>query len=646
MSGKDAASRKTPRRLWRTTLIIGGFLAAVGLAFAVRAWIGSETAQAETGILSFFGAKNESPAAKPTTPKPAANAPAAPAAPARPEVVAVVNNEQITRDELRKECLLRYGEQVLESVVNKYLILGECQRRGITITVDEVDAEVERMATRFNLPVEHWLKLLKDERGITPEQYKSDIIWPTLALRRLAGDRMAISEEEVRKLFDSRYGPAVKARMIVCKSKEKAEKVHAEAVAHPDQFGNLAKEYSDDMASASLKGLIQPIRKHIGQPEIEEAAFALKEGEISPIIPVHGEYVILKCEAHLPPMRVDYNAVHDELEEIVRDSKMEKVANEIFRELQSKAQIVNVLNDPVKRSQMPGVAAIVNGKKIMLNDLGEMCIDRHGREVLENLIGRRLIEQACRAKNITVTEADIDAEIAEMARLNLPLLPDGSPDVKRWIQMMTEQQGTTETLYRRDVVWPTVALKKLVGDTISITSDDLKKAFESNYGPRVRCRAIVLDNLRRAQTVWEKAAADPSLDNFARLAEEYSVDPANRALGGEVAPIRRYGGQPELEEEAFSLKPGELSGIVQVGPSTYVILLCLGRTEPVDVDFESVRDILYDSIRQKKLHEAMADAFAKLQQTATIDDFLNGKTQSPSLSKQQIATRPSETITR
>ena len=43
------------------------------------------------------------------------------------------------------------------------------------------------MAKSFSLPVDQWLKLLKQEREVQPEQYANDIIWPTLALRKLAG---------------------------------------------------------------------------------------------------------------------------------------------------------------------------------------------------------------------------------------------------------------------------------------------------------------------------------------------------------------------------------------------------------------------------------------------------------------------------
>ena len=67
------------------------------------------------------------------------------------------------------------------------------------------------------------------------------------------------------------------------------------------------------------------------------------------------------------------------------------------------------------------------------------------------------------------------------------------PDVQGWIKTVVDEQGVTVETYYHDAVWPTVALKKLVGE-VPITNEDLEKGFESNYGPRVKCRVIVMRN--------------------------------------------------------------------------------------------------------------------------------------------------------
>ncbi|MCP4814996.1 MAG: peptidylprolyl isomerase, partial [Planctomycetaceae bacterium] len=158
------------------------------------------------------------------------------------KVVAVVNQEQITRQELAREVLRRYGSEVLESMVNKKLILQACQQRQIVVTNKDVEEEIARIASRFGLSVERWLSMLQKDRDVSPDKYRRDIIWPTLALRRLAADKIEVSDEELEKAFEREYGPRVKIRMMMVSNRERADQLRAQAVAKPSSFGDLAKE--------------------------------------------------------------------------------------------------------------------------------------------------------------------------------------------------------------------------------------------------------------------------------------------------------------------------------------------------------------------------------------------------------------------
>jgi parvulin-like peptidyl-prolyl isomerase len=134
--------------------------------------------------------------------------------------------------------------------------------------------------------------------------------------------------------------------------------------------------------------------------------------------------------------------------------------------------------------------------------------------------------------------------------------------------------------------------------------------------------------MRKAQEVWGKARQNTSIDYFSDLAEQYSVEPSSKALRGEVPPIRHYGGQPQLEEVAFDLKPGDLSGIIQLGDK-FVILKCEGRTQPVEVNPQEVQTILKQDIFEKKLRMAMGEKFDDIRSKARIDNFLTGTSVSP-----------------
>lgn len=621
----------------RRLLIVFGSVAFLVVCLVIRANWTPSAAHADTPAAGAKPAAASPGAAKPAAPAPATAQAGRPLDINQPkrDVIAMVNNESVQRVELGKQCLRHYGKEVLERLVNKQLIVDACKQKNIQITREEVEAEIDRMAQRFGVPTDQLLKLLEEERGIQARQYAEDIIWPTLALQKLAAPQLVVSDKELLEAHETQYGEAVRARMIACKTREEAAKWRAEALKNPAAFGELAMEHSCDASSAAAKGLIQPIRKHMGIVEIEQAAFALDEGAISEVIAVGDQFVFLKCEGRFPARNVPMASVEKALRDSIRDKKLRTAADDVFHQLQDKAQLDIVYNDPKRREQEPGVAARINGTTITLADLAEECIARHGREVLEGVISRRILEQECKRKKVPVSQADIDRELARAAEALNKIDPKTKkPDVAGWLKSVSDEQGIDPDIYIQDAVWPSVALKRLVEKNVEVTQQDMDRGFEANYGPRVRCRAIVLNNLRRANEVWEMARKDPSVANFSRLAEQFSIEASSRALAGEVPPIQKWGGSPHLEKEAFALAPGELSGIIQVGEQ-YVILLCEGHTTPVAANMEDVKELLRTDIFEKKLHQAMANEFDRLREAAQIDNFLANTSQKPEGAKHE-----------
>ncbi len=143
---------------------------------------------------------------------------------------------------------------------------------------------------------------------------------------------------------------------------------------------------------------------------------------------------------------------------------------------------------------------------------------------------------------------------------------------------MTQNDSAKIEIYVQDEVWPTVAMKKIVAKQVQVTDDDMQKGFEANFGPRVQALAIVLQDQRTAQRVWEMAKANQTEEYFGELAHQYSIEPASRANYGEVPPIQLHGGRPVLEDEAFRLKPGEISDSF---PSAKTGFCCGARAGPL-----------------------------------------------------------------
>lgn len=567
-------------------------------------------------------------------------------------IVATVNGQEVTRQHLAKQCLERFGKDVLESLVNKHLILEECRKKNIRITQQDVEQEIDRVAKNFSLPREQLLEMLQRERNISPEQYRRDIIWPTLALRHLSTDRLNVTKADLQKEFESEYGSKVQVRMIALETKAEAEKILKTVQAAPDQFSMLAKKHSIDPNSAAARGLIPPIRKHIGDATVEKTCFELQPGEISKVVEVAGQFLVFKCERHLPAAQISpqyRKQAYDRLRERIYDRKLREASGDVFESLQKDAKVVNVFNDAELRKKHPGVAATINGKQIPIATLAEECIERHGVPVLESEISYLLLRQALKTKQLQVTGEDLDAEVARAAESYGYVTDDDKPDVKSWMVAMTEQEGISPEVYLRDAVWPSVALKKLVKDEVTITQEDLDRGFDANYGPRVEVLAIVLGSQRKAQEVWNETRKNATAEHFGELASRHSIEPVSRANMGEVPPIRRYSGQPQVEEVAFKLAeehrkfeqkelveaPDPVSGIIAVADK-YIILFYKGLTEPLVEDREIVQGELVRELKEKKLRLAMSQEFTRLRSVARIDNFLSGSSQGTEVSPTQV----------
>jgi parvulin-like peptidyl-prolyl isomerase len=548
------------------------------------------------------------------------------------QVMAVVNGEQITRTDLGRECIRRYGDEVLESMVNRQLIADACAQKGIQVSDNDVSAEIDKVAGRFGLSRDRWLTLLREERGFGEEQYRREVLWPMLALRQLVASEIDVTDVDLKKAFESEFGPKVRARLIAMDDPQKAAQVRAMAMADPNSFGELSKKNTIEPGVASAYGVIPPIRRHLGDPHLEQVAFSLKQGQISEVVHVANMYYILKCEEVMPPQLLSNQQIAEQqsrMKEKIKENKLRTSAGEFFEKRKADAKIsllVGSKADPQLQQQNPGVAAIVNGKQLTLAQLADECITRHGNDVLEGEINRKILQQELNRKRVTIDSPDIDTEVSRAADAYGMVTPDGKPDVERWLKSITEQPGATVDIYVRDAVWPSVALKKLVGAQVQVADEDLRKSYESNYGERVELQAIVFTDLRQAQKVWDLARNNNTEPFFSELAQQYSVEPSSRSNGGKVPPIRRFGGSPVIEEEAFKLKAGDISGIVAVD-GQFIIMRCLGRTKPVPTDFNTVRSELVKDIQEKKLRSLMTKEFDRLREVAQVDNFLAGTSQ-------------------
>ncbi len=263
------------------------------------------------------------------------------------------------------------------------------------------------------------------------------------------------------------------------------------------------------------------------------------------------------------------------------------------------------------------VAVRVNGEPIPLEAVTNLLLANGGLDIAHQLIASAVVDQAARAKGITVLDADIAAEHASaLEQLGPNLTPEQQ---QRALAELMRQQGVSQRLWNL-IMRRNALLRKLADDRLQITEAMVQEEFNRRYGGKVQVRHIQVNSLADAQQVADLLAHGA---DFAELARKVSTNAASAAEGGLIAPFARE--TPDvpkaIRNAAFALQAGQLSDIVQ--DDRYFHILKHERTVPPEnVVFDEVREPLRAQLRQSTLRRLQVAVLQELIQTADVQ-FVN-----------------------
>ncbi|HON42102.1 MAG TPA: peptidylprolyl isomerase, partial [Bacillota bacterium] len=197
--------------------------------------------------------------------------------------------------------------------------------------------------------------------------------------------------------------------------------------------------------------------------------------------------------------------------------------------------------------------AIVNGQRITRREFVTRLEQVTGEQVLSDLINEQLIGQAAKKAKVTVTSAEVEAE---MEKLREQIGPS--------FDSVLAQYGMTVEDLRKNMELNLLVYKVSTKD-ITVSEDALKAHFEENKSDydqpeMVKASHILVDTEEKAKEIQKKLAEGA---DFAELARSESTDPMSAAEGGDLGFFARGRMVPEFEKVAFSMSPGQTSGPVK-----------------------------------------------------------------------------------
>lgn len=181
----------------------------------------------------------------------------------------------------------------------------------------------------------------------------------------------------------------------------------------------------------------------------------------------------------------------------------------------------------------------------------------------------------------------------------------------------------------RKIQYVSFLLNQIPGGAPQVSGADVQRYYNSHQQQfqmpeqvRVRHILVKVPSGADAKTVAAaQAKAEGILQqlqhgaNFAELAKKYSDDPGSKTEGGELGFIQHGTTVPEFDKTAFSLAPGQLSGVIRTQFGFHVMQV--EEKQPAHVKpVDEVHDQILADLTQQAQSQAAQKYVAKLQADA------------------------------
>jgi peptidyl-prolyl cis-trans isomerase SurA len=306
------------------------------------------------------------------------------------EIVARVNNNIITRADMRKAREQLYAEahqqtdqvaaeqdakehekDLLRDLIDQQLLLEKAQELGITADTELVK-RLDELRKQMHADSLEDLEKAAQAQGISFEDFKQNMKNNILTQRVIGqevGGHITVTSQEIQQYYDQHKTeldrpeqvrlseilistqttaavkndkgeatlPETASPETVAQAQEKANQVYA-MLQKGDKFDDLAKKYSNG-PTASIGGDLEYFKRGTLSRELETQVFSLKVGDYTQPTRTNQGFVILKVTEHqnggVPPLK----DVENQVQEQVYMTKMQPALRDYLTKLREEAYI-------------------------------------------------------------------------------------------------------------------------------------------------------------------------------------------------------------------------------------------------------------------------------------------------------------------
>ncbi|MBI3800247.1 MAG: peptidylprolyl isomerase, partial [Deltaproteobacteria bacterium] len=299
--------------------------------------------------------------------------------------------------------------------------------------------------------------------------------------------------------------------------------------------------------------------------------------------------------------------------------------------------IATVDGEPITLYELRSFASFAGGQRNSFMP-PEALKNLSDRDALDVLIMNKLVDKEVETQGLKARDNDIDSYIERIKA-------QGKMDDEQFKDALAKQGMSMEN-YRQQVakdIERALLVNREIGSHVNVTPQDVEryyKAHASDFSQpeQVRVRHIFLplspsasgDAEREAdqqiQDIRKRAVAG---EDFATLADTYSQG-SRPGEGGDLGYFKKGQMPKEIEDVAFSLKPGEVSQPFRTGAGVHLLKVeehsHSGQQKLDEAATEEIKKKLYnDALRQRYERWFQEDLRFRHQ----IENFLTASSRSP-----------------
>ncbi|MFT7669888.1 MAG: hypothetical protein ACI8X5_002595 [Planctomycetota bacterium] len=582
-----------------------------------------------------------------------------------------IDGQPIAWNEYAQWLLLLQGEGNSEEFISNYLVTQAAQEGGITATNEQLLKSVNesvnvRVERAFNGDRNLWVAEL-ERLGQTPEIYFEERLTPArfeFQIDELVKARRIVTDEQVRDLWESRYGPegrAMQMSLLFLKISAPAqpqgtsrdeniqlsENAKNETFARANKllanireqgnFEEMVQEHSGHAASRAKGGKLEgPLVLTAWPGASREGLRALKVGEVLEPFFGDGGVNLLRLGSFTKTLLADVEAsLRDELQNMRAD---QAETAELIKSLDPLGAAAVTLTEEMNRkvsaekprSDRPVFQ--IHNEPVTRRQYSRWLLARRGRPLIRTFAQHRYTLERAHDVGIVLTSVQIEQRVEEDLGRQIELFFKGDRDA--WLTNLANDGKTVSSFMHvaRIRTAHNLRAEQIILLDRQVSDEDVKREWQDRYGKDGRAMDLRYIMRRIPEPLEGQLTTEAEInayiaaktqqgleflselrqraqngEDFAALARTYSEEAESRERGGRpMERVKLHEWPEDLQKMLWALKPGEMTVPVEFGMGSFFLIELAGL---VHVPLEEAEAELRADLQKRRPGQVEVSSF-------------------------------------